>query len=254
MRTSYKNRNGKTIKIFTEKAFDSSAGIIEGADLPFLFEPDMSCINKRERDVYYTYSLGRKNVSCYFDDARIWEQKQYSIYIANTKVVFWGASDKNCDFLKDSIQFYQTIFGEKHVQYVDDWRNITLEDGKEYLFQHASFRVISPYIVKFYHVMSSMISDKERVGLLSPNQTYCPDDIKLLWGSKKAIERYKSAKEYFFDNAIWKDFIFRYSIVADLGMFSYMDMDEVFSNLANKERKVEFIEWMLQLLSPANSL
>ena len=52
--------------------------MIHENDIPFIFEPRLSLINKSQNDDYYTYSIARKDYinGVYYDNERIAEEKK----------------------------------------------------------------------------------------------------------------------------------------------------------------------------------
>ena len=110
---------------------------------------------------------------------------------------------------------------------------------------HADIRMISPFLVKFFKSAKKVYKTEYTIGLISPNRIYQDENIKVIWGTGNALKQFCMHISEFKDENIWYDYIMESGILAEWGMFNYMNMNEVLVDCADKCNYIGYAEWML---------
>lgn len=220
---------------------------ISGNDIPFIEEPIIKKINQNQVNSYVTYSIGKKTLigGLYFDEREITEIKKYADYNRNTKVIVYGDKAYIKGFTEDSIQIYKAIYGDENVACISNWKDYLMEDDQDYIFIDARLRIVSPFITKYFKSLRKKSAKYDSVGLVSPPRIYCPQEVKILWGNKEAVTLWKEKSMYFSDDDFWNQYIMSECLVADREIFNLMDVECPYMDCENKEKRIGYVEWMM---------
>ena len=249
-RPNYRVLFGKKINIERNFTFqqevkasqiDGKNYMIHENDIPFIFEPRLSLINKSQNDDYYTYSIARKDYinGVYYDNERIAEEKKYKLFNEDVKVILFSKKVKMNNFTDETILLYKYIYGKKNVFYIENINEIKFEENVDYIISKADIRILSPFIVKYF---KSYIDCKEKIGLINPSRRKEDFDYKFLYGKGKVIQDFFYAVK---NNEIdWLDYITQKAIIADWEMFNYMDWSRIYIDPIETESLISYIEWL----------
>lgn len=252
----YKNKSGEIFEIWNAfSETDHSSNKMEGCDIPFIFEPRLSAINKSQKREYYTYSIGRKDLDAgvYFDESVIAKQKNYQMYNADVNIIVYGEEEKS-KFNEETILFYKSIYGENSVSYVSVDRrekqtlweivqnicaNYMRDNSKKYLIVPDDVRVISPYMIKLFESLKEKYGS-ERVGIVTPKRKKANNKKIILYGTKVQI---LDSIQNVNDDDWFLDIINNF-VVLDYEMLNLIDLEKTIYSSTDKRNTICFLEWL----------
>lgn len=252
---TYSNAENQKYEIW--ELFDETVGNeydIEAKEIPFIFEPRLSFMNKCQMDRYFTYSLGRSDLMAgvYFDEAAIARQKGYAEYNENVDIILYGTID-NLHFLKETSLYLKSIYPNSIITHVrpdfekqQDLVQVLLKicknnmnEDKNYLLIPVDVRVLSPYIIKNFVELKKRFGVK-RLGIVQPQREVAEMKKAILYGSR--IQMLSFAEQIYSHN--WYHYIVEQCVVQDYEMLNVIDLEKTIYSCADKEKNIGFMEWI----------
>ena len=239
----YRREGGLSFEVWN-KFYENKAVSYEldWNDVVFVEEALMSNMNKAQTNVFYTYSMGARDLICgvYFDEKEISTLKNYAIYNQGVKVIVYGEMNA---FVEESIVFYECIYGKGTVSYQAEVRYEELETDGEYLLIPSNIRLISPFLIQFF-IAASAHKGSGRVGVVNPCRRFNREINYILWGDTTSLKVFHDKMPLFEDDAYWNEFLKEECIIADSEMLNFMDQQRLVSSTRNMEERISFLEWI----------
>lgn len=228
---------------------------IEVKEIPFIFEPRLSFMNKCQIDRYFTYSLGRSDLTAgvYFDEVAIARQKAYAKYNENVDIILYGTI-ANLRFFKETSLYLKSVYPNSVITHVQpysekqqDLAQVLLEicknnmnENKNYLLMPADVRVLSPYLIKNFVELKKRFGMK-RLGIVRPQREKAKMKKVILYGRRSQMLSF--VEQLHSHN--WYRYIVEQCVVQDYEMLNIIDLEKSLYSCADKEKYIGFVEWII---------